>query len=121
MNLLPRLLVWSVTTACVVLAPSNFAQQGTTMSAISDDKSGPIVKAPAGTVEDGWKANCAFQGHPLCLASGRLSALETAQPNASVDRRQESHRLWPECFQPKPQLSNIYAGNPMPMSETASR
>ena len=27
MILLPRLLVWSATAACVILAPSNFAQQ----------------------------------------------------------------------------------------------
>ena len=68
MNLLPRLLVWSVTTACVVLAPSNFAQQVTTMSAISDDKSGPIVKAPAGTVEGRMEGELrVFKGIPYAL------------------------------------------------------
>ena len=51
MIILRRLVAWSVTAACVVLAPSNFAQQVPTMSAPSHDKNGPIVDAPAGSLE----------------------------------------------------------------------
>ena len=118
MNLLPRLLVWSVTTACVVLAPSNFAQQGTTMSAISDDKSGPIVKAPAGTVEGRMEGELrVFKGIPYALPPVGSARWKPPSPMPPWTGVRNATAFGPECFQPKPQLSNIYAGNPMPMSE----
>ena len=118
MNLLPRLLVWSVTTACVVLAPSNFAQQGTTMSAISDDKSGPIVKAPAGTVEGRMEGELrVFKGIPYALPPVGSARWKPPSPMPPWTGVRKATDFGPECFQPKPQLSNIYAGNPMPMSE----
>jgi len=68
MILLRRLLVCSVTTACVVLAPSNFAQQVTTMSAPSHDKNGPIVNAPAGSIEGRTEGELrVFRGIPYAL------------------------------------------------------
>ena len=118
MNLLPRLLVWSVTTACVVLAPSNFAQQVTTMSAISDDKSGPIVKAPAGTVEGRMEGELrVFKGIPYALPPVGSARWKPPSPMPPWTGVRKATDFGPECFQPKPQLSNIYAGNPMPMSE----
>ena len=68
MILLRRLLVCSVTPACVVLAPSNFAQQVTTMSAPSHDKNGPIVNAPAGSIEGRTEGELrVFKGIPYAL------------------------------------------------------
>ena len=118
MNLLPRLLVWSVTTACVVLAPSNFAQQGTTLSAPSNDNNGPIVKAPAGTVEGRMEGELrVFKGIPYALPPVGSARWKPPSPMPPWTGVRKATDFGPECFQPKPQLSNIYAGNPMPMSE----
>ncbi|MDR3754043.1 MAG: carboxylesterase family protein [Terracidiphilus sp.] len=118
MNLLPRLFVWSVTTACVVLTPSNFAQQVTTMPAISDDKSGPIVKAPAGTVEGRMEGELrVFKGIPYAVPPVGSARWRPPSPMPPWTGVRKAADFGPECIQPKPQLSNIYAGNPMPMSE----
>jgi para-nitrobenzyl esterase len=118
MNLLPRLLVWSVTTACVVLAPSNFAQQVTTLSAPSNDNNGPIVKAPAGTVEGRMEGELrVFKGIPYALPPVGSARWKPPSPMPPWTGVRKATDFGPECFQPKPQLSNIYAGNPMPMSE----
>jgi hypothetical protein len=68
MIMLRRLLVWSVTAACIVLAPSNFAQQVTTGSVPSNRQHGPIVNAPAGTVEGRMEGELrVFKGIPYAL------------------------------------------------------
>jgi para-nitrobenzyl esterase len=44
-------------------------------------------------------------------------AMETAQSYASLEGVRKATEFGPACFQPKPQLSNIYTRDPMPMSE----
>jgi len=115
---LTRLLAWSVTTASIVFAPSNFAQQSTTGAAPSHRQTGPIVKAPAGAMEGEMEGDLrTFRGIPYSLppvgpARWRPPA---AMPQWTGFRK--TTEFGPACFQPKGQLSSIYAGNPMPMSE----
>jgi len=118
MILLRRLLVGSVTSACLVVAPSIFAQQSPTELTPSDPPHGPIVKAPAGAVE-GWTAGDlqVFKGIPYALppvGKARWTPPRTMPVWTGVRKATE---FGPACFQPKPQLSNLYAGDPMPMSE----
>ena len=118
MTSLPRLLAWSVTTACIVLTPSNFAQQTTTNSAPSISQHDPIVKAPAGAVEgqmeDGLRT---FKGIPYALPPVGPLRWRPPTPMPRWTNVRKAIDFGPACFQPKPQLSTIYAGNPMPMSE----
>jgi len=118
MTSLPRLLAWSVTTACIVLTPSNFAQQTTTNSAPSISQHDPIVKAPAGAVEgqmeDGLRT---FKGIPYALPPVGPLRWRPPTPMPRWTDVRKAIDFGPACFQPKPQLSTIYAGNPMPMSE----
>ncbi len=113
-----RLAVWALTTACIVMAPSNFAQQDTTMSAQSHDKSGPIVKAPAGVVEGQMEGELrVFKGIPFALPPVGERRWKAPSPMPRWEGVRKAIDFGPACWQPKPQLSNIYTRNPMPMSE----
>lgn len=115
---LPRLLTLSVTAACLVVAPSIFARQSPIGSTPSNDQHGPIVKAPAGAVEGQMEGGLsAFKGIPYALppvGQARWTPPSPMPPFAGVRKATD---FGPACFQPKPQLSNLYAGDPMPMSE----
>ncbi len=118
MILLPRLLVWSATAACIVLASSNFAQQGQTMPAPSDGKPGPIVNAPAGAVEGLIEGNLSvFKGIPYALPPVGSRRWKPPSPMPRWAGVRKAANFGAACFQPRPQLSNIYASDPMPMSE----
>ena len=115
MNLIPRLLV---SAACLILAPSCFAQSGATMSAPSRDKHGPIVNAPAGAIEGLVEGDLrVFKGIPYAqppIGSARWTP-PSAMPPWTSSRK--ATVFGPACFQPKAKLSNIYVSDPMPMSE----
>jgi len=118
MTSLPRLLAWSVTTACIVLTPSNFAQQTTPGSAPSTRQHDPIVKAPAGAVEGQMEGDLrTFKGIPYALPPVGPLRWRPPTPMPRWAGVRKAIDFGPACFQPKPQLSTIYAGNPMPMSE----
>jgi para-nitrobenzyl esterase len=118
MILLRRLLALSVTTACVVLAPSNFAQQVTTMSAPSHDKTGPIVNAPAGSVEGRMEGELrVFKSIPYALPP---TGSARWRPPSSVPRWagiRKATEFGPVCFQPAGPSASIYAWIPAPISE----
>ncbi len=118
MMLLRRLLACSVTAACVVLAPSNFAQQVTTMSTPSHGEDGPVVKAPAGAVEGRMEGQLrVFKGIPYALPPVGQARWRPPSPMPTWAGVKKATEFGPACFQPKPTLSNIYTRNPMPMSE----
>ena len=87
-------------------------------SALSEDKTGPIVKAPAGTVEGRMEGELrVFKGIPFALppvGERRWKAPSSMPPWTGVKKATE---FGAACLQPKPTLSNIYTRNPMPMSE----
>ncbi len=118
MILLRRLVAWSITTVCVVLAPSNFAQQVTTMSAPSHDKNGPVVNAPAGSIEGRMEGELrVFKGIPYALPPVGSARWRPPSPMPPWQGVRKAIEFGAACWQPRPTLSNIYTRGPMPMSE----
>ena len=116
-NLRPSF-AWAVAAACVVLAPSNFAQQVTTMSAPSHEKSGPIVNAPAGSIEGRMEGELrVFKGIPYALPPMGSARWRPPSPMPRWTGVRKAIEFGPVCFQPQSKLSNIYTRDPMPMSE----
>ncbi len=115
---LRRSLVWAAVAACLVLAPSNFAQQSATGSASSNRQHGPVVKAPAGAVEGQTEGELrVFKGIPYALPPVGSRRWRPPSPMPRWAGVRKATEFGAACFQPKPQLSTIYAEDPMPMSE----
>ena len=113
-----RVVACSVIGACLVFAPSNFAQQGTTVPASSTSEHGPIVEAPAGAAEGRVEGDLrVFKGIPFALPPVGEGRWRPPSPMPRWDGVKKAIDYGPACFQPKPQLSTLYAVNPMPMSE----
>ena len=107
---LPRLLAWSVTAACIVVAPSTSAQQ--------TRQHGPIVNAPSGKMEGRLEGELnIFKGIPYALPPVGSRRWRPPSPMPRWPGLRTATEFGPACFQPKPQLSTIYAEDPMPMSE----
>jgi para-nitrobenzyl esterase len=118
MILLRRLLAWSATTAFVVLAPSNFAHQVTTMPAPSHDKNGAIVNAPAGSIEGRIEGKLrVFKGVPYALPPTGLARWKPPSAMPRWTGVKEATEFGPVCFQPPSPPASIYAWIPAPMSE----
>ncbi|MGA3010601.1 MAG: carboxylesterase family protein [Terracidiphilus sp.] len=118
MIILRRLVAWSVTAACVVLAPSNFAQQVPTMSAPSHDKNGPIVDAPAGSLEGRMEGGLrVFKSIPYALPPTGSARWRPPSPAPRWAGIRKATEFGPVCFQPSGSPASIYAWVPAPMSE----
>jgi para-nitrobenzyl esterase len=118
MTLLRRLLVWTAAVACLTPALLYGVGRSPSMTAAADDKTGPTVKAPAGTVEGRMEGELrVFEGIPFALPPVGAARWKPPAPMPRWTGVRRATEFGPACFQPKPQLSNIYAGNPMPMSE----
>jgi para-nitrobenzyl esterase len=115
-NALPRLLV-SIA-ACIVLAPSNFAQQVTTGSPQSSGEHGPIVKAPAGAVEGQTVGDLrVFKGIPYALPPVGSRRWRPPSPMPRWAGVRKAVNFGPACFQPQNAGKSIYSWIPVPMSE----
>jgi len=115
---LRRLLAWSITAAFVVLGSSNFAQQVTTMSAPSHDKNGPIVKAPAGSIEGLTVGELrVFKGIPYALPPTGSARWRPPSPEPRWAGVRKATEFGPVCFQPSNPNAGIYSWAPLPMSE----
>jgi hypothetical protein len=76
-----RLLVWSATAVMVLLTSLRFPQEATAISASSDSKHGPTVKAPAGDVEGLTEGDLlVFKGIPYALPSVGLRRWRASDP-----------------------------------------
>jgi para-nitrobenzyl esterase len=118
MIFIPRLLVWSAAASCAILAPLNFAQQPTPVSAPSRHEPGPIVKAPAGAVEGRMEGELrVFKGIPYALPPVGSARWRPPSPMPRWTEVKRATKFGPACFQPRSKLSSIYTANPMPMSE----
>ncbi|MGC2617990.1 MAG: carboxylesterase family protein [Acidobacteriaceae bacterium] len=116
MNSFPRLFAWSV--AGALLLPALSSSANTPIKVSSDDQAGPVVNAPAGTVEGRRDGELrVFKGIPYALPPVGAARWRPPSPMPRWTGVREATEFGPACWQPKPQLSNIYAGNPMPMSE----
>jgi para-nitrobenzyl esterase len=115
---IPRLLAWSVTTAGLLLAPSNFAQQSTAGSALPNHQPDPILKAPTGAVEGQMENDVrVFKGIPYALPPVGPARWKPPIPMPRWSSVKKTIDFGPACFQPKPTLSTVYTRTPMPMSE----
>ena len=113
-----RLLAHSVATACLLVATSTFGQQNTAGVVPADAQRGPVVEAPAGEVEGQTVgALRVFKGIPYALPPVGPARWTPPRPMPPFSGVRKATDFGPACFQPKPQLSTLYAGDPMPMSE----
>lgn len=113
-----RLLAWSFAAMCVAAVSSTFAQQNGAGSGMSNHERGPIVKAAAGDVEGLMEGDLrVFKGIPYALPPVGLLRWRPPSPMPRWNGVRRATDFGPACFQPKPQLSGIYAEDPMPMSE----
>ena len=104
--------------ACIAcLAPSH-AHEGSAMSSTSKSEPTPVVDTSAGRVQ-GLTAGAlnVFRGIPY--AAPPVGALRWKAPIATPawSGIRQAVEFGPACLQPKPRLSNIYQGKPVPMSE----
>jgi para-nitrobenzyl esterase len=117
MKFLSRLLIWPAA-ACIVIASSDFAQLVQAESNASEQKKGVMVDAPTGKVEGRAEGDLrVFKGIPF--ATPPVGPLRW-KPPADMPRWngiRNATDFGPACLQPKPQLSNVYTRDPMPMSE----
>jgi para-nitrobenzyl esterase len=115
---LPRVVVCSLASACLVLAPSNFAQQSTPASAPSGHQQGPIVKAPAGALEGQTEGDLhVFKGIPYALPPVGSARWKPPIPTPRWDGVKQATDFGPICFQPHSPTATIYSWAPAPMSE----
>ncbi len=107
-----------VSAACLVLAPSYFAQESKTMPVLSQETHGPVVNAPAGPVEGVAEGGLrVFKGIPYALPPVGQARWRPPAPMPRWQTVRDATNFGPACLQPKPTLSNIYVNKPMPMSE----
>lgn len=118
MTLLPRLRVSIAVTACIILASSIFAQQNQTTSSPSGGRNGPIVKAPAGTLEGKMEGDLrVFRGIPYALPPVGSRRWRPPSPMPRWAGIRKATEFGPVCFQPPSPSASIYSWTPAPMSE----
>jgi len=110
-------LVAAALLAGIALSPLH-AQRSPAMSASVSPQAAPTVDAPAGALrgEAAGMLNV-FRGIPY--AAPPVGDRRWAPPIAMARWAgiRDATAFGPACYQPAPKLSNIYAGDPMPMSE----
>jgi len=110
---LRRLLAWSVTAACVLLAPSNSAQP-VPRTAIR----GPMVNAPAGLIEGRMEGELrVFKGIPYAVPPVGPARWRPPSPMLRWHDVWKATEFGPVCYQPSGTSTSIYAWVPAPMSE----
>lgn len=108
-----RRLTRIVTSLTLIIAPASSG-----MSAPASTSSAPVVHAPAGAVRGTSDGNLrVFRGIPYAEAPEGPRRWQAPVPKAAWSGVREATQFGPACWQPESKLNNIYAGNPMPMSE----
>jgi para-nitrobenzyl esterase len=122
MSLRRYLTIWSAVVGCfagcLATSPLSCAQGNTTAASASDAKRSPIVKSPAGEIEGLIEGKLhVFKGIPYVLPPVGQARWSPPSPMPRWKGVRKATEFGPACLQPKPQLSNIYTRDPMPMSE----
>lgn len=103
---------------CIACLAPSYSHEGPAMSSTSKTQSAPVVDTSTGRVQ-GLTAGAlnVFKGIPY--AAPPVGALRWKAPVAmpAWSGIREATEFGPACLQPKPKLSNIYEGKPVPMSE----
>jgi para-nitrobenzyl esterase len=103
---------------CLTTTPLYCAAENTTMAAAAGVKPNPIVRSPAGEVEGSIEGRLrVFKGIPYALPPVGQARWKPPSPMPGWKGVRKATEFGPACLQPKPQLSNIYTRDPMPMSE----
>lgn len=117
MMFVSRLLAWSAA-ACILFSPSDFAQPVQIMPSPSEQNHGPIVNAPAGTMEGLQEGDLrVFKGIPYALPPVGSRRWRPPVPMPRWDGIRKATRFGPICFQPLSPPASIYSWTPAPMSE----
>ena len=113
----PCLYAWGAVAACLVLSTLG-GEAKTTDAAPSHLKYGRIVNSPAGKIQGliEGKLNV-FKGIPYALPPVGTARWKPPSPMPRWAGVKKAIEFQAACWQPKPQLSNIYTRDPMPMSE----
>ncbi|MGA7687277.1 MAG: carboxylesterase family protein [Terriglobales bacterium] len=120
------LTLWSARVACfagclagfLCTTPLYCAQENTAAASPSDAKRSSIVNAPAGKIEGLAEGKLhVFKGIPYVLPPIGPARWRPPSPMPRWEGVRKAVEFGPACLQPKPQLSNVYTRDPMPMSE----
>ncbi len=120
------LIMWSAMAGCLagclaiflVTTPLYCAEGKTTMTSPSDAKRSLVVDSPAGKLEGLVEGKLhVFKGIPYVLPPVGAARWRPPSPMPRWEGVRKATEFGPACLQPKPQLSNIYTRDPMPMSE----
>ena len=101
--------------ACCLTATPLFS---TTAASPSDAKNSAVVEPPAGKMEGLTEGKLrVFKGIPYVLPAVGPARWKPPAAMPRWEGVRKAVEFGPACLQPKPQLSNIYTRDPMPMSE----
>jgi para-nitrobenzyl esterase len=104
--------------ACLVTTPLYCVNANKTTADPSPVKASPIVNSPAGEVEGLIEGKLrVFKGIPYVLPPVGPARWRPPGPMPPWKGIRKATEFGAACLQPKPQLSNIYTRDPMPMSE----
>jgi para-nitrobenzyl esterase len=122
MSLHRYFILWSTMVGCLAgclaTTPLYCAEQNTTTVSPSDARGSSIVDSPAGKVEGLTEGRLhVFKGIPYVLPPIGPARWKPPSPLPRWEGVRKATDFGPACLQPKPQLSNIYTRDPMPMGE----
>ena len=99
------------------LAPS-YSIEGPVMSSAAQAESAPVVNTSEGRLEGRLVDSLnVFKGIPYAAPPVGTLRWKAPAPMPSWSGIRKATEFGPACFQPRPKLSNIYEGKPVPMSE----
>lgn len=99
-------------------ASSCFSQQAPNSPLAPEVHGGPVVAAPAGSVEGTQAGDLrVFKGIPYALPPVGQARWKPPRPMPRWEGVRKAAEFGPACIQLMPQLSNVYSEPPMPMSE----
>ena len=115
---LRRSLAWSLTATCLLIPRIIFAQQTASPGPASMEESGPVVKAPAGTVQGHREGELrVFKGIPFAMPPLGGARWKPPMPMPRWAGVRRAYDFGPACYQPSSKLSSVYMEDPFPMSE----
>jgi para-nitrobenzyl esterase len=120
MSLHRYLIMWSAVASCLAASPLyvHGVEGSTTVETVTHVKADPIVHSPAGEVEGLIENRLRlFKGIPYALPPVGPARWKPPSSMPRWEGIRKAIEFGPACLQPKPQLSNIYTRDPMPMSE----
>lgn len=108
----------SILIFCLAGMVPSYSNEGPAMASESQSKPAPVVTTSTGQLEGQAEGLLnVFKGIPYAAPPVGPLRWKAPQPPASWSGIRKATAYGPACFQPRPKLSNIYEGKPVPMSE----